>query len=137
MRGRICWPLLLGLAGLFAVTGGKAEAAVVRFHYLPGDATANLTLQPANNGLGERVRWFGAAREPYHTPLRPTHVVTFLHPYTGRQVSVPVALPEGTPNIRHGSDRITFDYGSYTVTAQFFPDGSVDVLYNSGFLREP
>jgi hypothetical protein len=124
------------LAIFLPLSGGMAEAAVVRFHYLPADSPGNTTLKPAGGSIGERVRWFGAVRTPYNAPLRPTHVVTFRHPYTGRNVSVPLALPEGTPNILHGPDRISLNYGSFTVGAHFFPDGSVDVVYDSGFLRD-
>jgi hypothetical protein len=125
---------LIALAVLFSMAAGVAGAAVVRFHYLPAESPENTTLKPA--GLGEHVRWFGAVREQYNAPLRPTHVVTFRHPYTGRNVSVPLALPEGTPNILHRPNSIIFNYGSHTVGAHFLPDGSVDVVYDSGFLRE-
>jgi hypothetical protein len=64
-------------------------------------------------------------------------MVTFCHPYTHSNVAVPLALPEGTPNILHGPDRITFNYGSYAVRVRFLADGSVDVVYDSGFLRAP
>ncbi len=134
MRGRNRWPRLLVLAGLFSLSGGMAEAAVVRFHYVPCDSRANTTMRPSC-GVGESTRWFGTVREPCSGPLRPTHVVTFRHPYTGQNVSVPLALPEGTPIIMHGPDRITFNYGSYAVRLRFLPDGSVDVAYDSGFLR--
>jgi hypothetical protein len=137
MLGRVGRPLLLGLVGLFSFSGGMAGAAVVRYHYLPAGSNGTITLQPANDGAGERVRWFGTVREPYRGALRPTHVVTFRHPYTGRNVSVPLTLPEGTPNIQHTPNRITFNYGSYTVGALFLSDGSVDIIYNSGLLREP
>jgi len=131
---RICGPLLFIFAIL--LSGRMADAAVVRFHYLPADSPEQTTLKPAG-GIGERVRWFGAVREPYNGSLRPTHVVTFGHPYTGRNVSLPLALPEGTPNIVRTSNRVLFNYGSYTVGAHFFPDGSVDIVYDSGLLREP
>lgn len=129
--------VLVLFAVLFCLTEGKAGAAVIRFHYLPTDSGETTTMQPADSGVGQRVRWFGAVRQPSSVPLRPTHVVTFRHPYTGRNVSLPVALPEGTPTILHGPDRITFNYGSYAVRALFFPDGSVDIVYDSGFLRAP
>jgi len=128
---------LIALAVFFSMSAGVASAAVVRFHYLPAESPENTTLRPAGGGIGERIRWFGAVRELYNGALRPTHVVTFRHPYTSRNVSVPLALPEGTPNILHGSNRIIFNYGSYTVGAHFLSDGSVDVVYDSGLLREP
>jgi hypothetical protein len=137
MVGRDSWPRLLVLVGLCALGAGVAQAAAVRFHYVPTDSGAYTTMKPAEDGVGERRRWFGAVREPYNCPLRPNHVVTFCHPYTHSNVSVPLALPEGTPNIMHGPDRITFNYGSYAVRVRFLPDGSVDVVYDSGFLRAP
>jgi hypothetical protein len=132
-----CVPLRFVVVLVLALAGGMARAAVVRFHYLPADSPEQTTLRPAGSGVGERSRWFGTVRAPYNGSLRPTHVVTFRHPYTGRNVSVPVALPEGTPNILHGPGRVTFNYGSYTVGAHFLPDGSVDIVYDSGFLRDP
>jgi hypothetical protein len=85
------------------------------------------------NGAEHRTWWGQAAAAP-GTP-RPTHVVTYRHPYTGQNVSVPMTLPESTPRIVHATDRIVYDYGSYTVTSRFLPDGSVDVIYNSGLFR--
>jgi hypothetical protein len=110
-----------------------AEAAAVRFHYVPVDSCPTTTMKPA--GLGERTRWFGMVREPCADSLRPNHVVTFCHPCTGRTVAVPIAFPEGTPTILHGPNRLTFDYGSYAIRVLFLSDGAVDVVYDSGFLR--
>ncbi len=62
-------------------------------------------------------------------------MVTFRHPYTGRNVTLPLTLPEGTPRLEHLADRIVYNYGEYTVEARFFRDGSVETVYNSGFLR--
>jgi hypothetical protein len=134
MQERNCGPRLFVLAGLFSLLGGTAEAAVVHFRYVPADSCANTTLKPSH-GIGESSRWFGTVSG--NGPLRPTHVVNFRHPYTSQKVSVPLALPEGTPTIMHGLDRITFNYGSYAVRVRFFADGSVDVAYDSGFLRAP
>jgi hypothetical protein len=132
MLRRNCWPRLLVLAGLF-LSGGMAEAAAVRFHYVPADSCGNTTMKPANDG--ESMRWFGTVREPCNGQFQPTCVVTFRHPHTGQCVAIPLALPESTPVIMHGPDRITFNYGSYAVRVRFLPDGSVDVVYDSGFLR--
>ena len=52
-------------------------------------------------------------------------------------VTVPVALPQGTPNIEYLARRVVYNYGSYTVSVLFLADGSVDVIYNSGFARLP
>ncbi len=54
---------------------------------------------------------------------------------SGALSPVPVALPEGTPRIEHVGNRVVYNYGTYTVAAAFLPDGSVDVIYDSGFLR--
>jgi hypothetical protein len=115
---------------------GMASADRIRLHYVatnPGTAT----LQPAGPGgpAGERVSLFGTVREPNSRALRPNYQVTFRHAYTGQLITVPISFPEGTPQLEHRRDRIIYNYGSYTITAVFNPDGSVDVIYNSGFLR--
>ena len=131
MLGRFRW--LIVFAVLLCVSGEMAEAAAVRFHYVPADSGATITMKPAS--LGERTRWFGMVREPCNDSLRPNHVVNFNNPCTHQMVAIPIAFPEGTPTILHGPNRITFDYGSYAIRVLFFPDGSVDVVYDSGFLR--
>ena len=117
------------------LSAGMAEGAAIRFHYVPGqaDSCGTTAMKPACDG--ESTRWLGTVREHYNGHLQPTYIVTFHHPYTGRNASVPLALPEGTPVIMHGPDRITFNYGSYAVRVRFLADGSVDVIYDSGFLR--
>ena len=127
-----CWTRLLVLAGLL-LSAPMAEAAAVRFHYVPADPGGHTSMKPTCDG--ESLRWFGAVREPCNSRFQPTCIVTFRHPHTGQNVSVPLALPEGTPTIMHGPDRITYNYGSYAVRVRFLPDGSVDVIYDSGFLR--
>jgi hypothetical protein len=114
-----------------------AAASQVRFHFVPVDACGTMSFKPSgpSAGVGERVRWFGTVREPCYQQPRPTHIVTFWHPYTGRTVKLPITFPEGTPRVEHARDRIIFNYGSYTVEAHFYADGSADVVYNSGFLR--
>jgi hypothetical protein len=109
-----------------------AHAERVRFHFVPA-GPGTIPMQPA--GPGERLSVFGTPREPYSGSLRPTYLVTFQHAYTGQQVTVPMALPESTPRIEHVGNRVVFSYTSYTVEAAFLPDGSVDVTYDSGFLR--
>jgi hypothetical protein len=136
MPRRNPWLRLLAAIALLFLSKGGAEAAAVRYHYMPMDSQSCTSMKPACE-CGETVRWFGRVREPYNCPLRPTVVMTFHHPCTGQNVSVPLALPEDTPRILHGRDRITFDYGSYAVRVLFLPDGSVDVVYDSGFLRAP
>jgi hypothetical protein len=124
--------LLLGLVLLLRTAPSSAE--VVRFHYVPVAPGQQTLLKPAWDGsLGERQPWRGAPpRGAYPFFLRPTHLVTVVHPYTGNTLQVPLALPEDTPRIEHVRNRLVFNYGSYTVELQFFPDGSLDVLYNAG-----
>jgi hypothetical protein len=129
-----CWTRLFVAAGVL-LSAGMADAAAIGFHYVPGSADSCGTTAMKPTCEGESMRWFGTLRQPCDGHLRPTCLVTFCHVYTGRNISVPLALPEGTPTIMHGPDRVTFNYGSYAVRVRFFPDGSVDVIYDSGFLR--
>jgi hypothetical protein len=124
-------------AALLIICGNPAGAAQIRFHYAPNNACGSTALKPGGPccSPGERVAWFGMYREAYNCEPRATHVVTFYHPFIGRNVSVPMAFPEGTPRIEYRSNRVIYNYGSYTVEAHFFPDGSVDTVYNTGFLR--
>jgi hypothetical protein len=115
-----------------------ARADVVRYHFTPADCSGYTALRPGPNGaVGEWQLWRGSPeRRAYYCPKRPTHLVTFRHPYTGQNVTVPLALPEGIPQIEHVRGRIVFNYGvGYTVEARFLPDGSVDIAYNSGLFR--
>jgi hypothetical protein len=116
---------------------GTLPAAVARFHYVPADNSGKMVLPAGSGGqTGEHFGWFGIQRQPCCQPPRPTRMMTFCHPFTGRPAIVPLALPAGTPNIEHSANRIVYNYGSYTVQVIFLADGSVDVIYNSGFLRE-
>jgi hypothetical protein len=129
---------LVLIVGCLWLTAAPARAGQTRFHYVPVDAAGNTAVQPADGGApGERVTRFGTVREPALQQARPTHLVTFRHPWTGRNVTVPLTLPEGTPRIEYGWTRIVYNYGSYTVEAQFCRDGSVDVVYDTGLLRRP
>jgi hypothetical protein len=118
---------------LFA-TAGTAAAARARFHYVPADANGRMTLDAASI-VGPRLSLFGGAQPAEAVPPRPNRLASFRHPCTGRFVTVPLALPEGTPTIEYRGQRVIYNYGSYTVEIQFLPDGSVDVVYNSGLLR--
>jgi hypothetical protein len=117
---------------------GPAEAARVCFRYVPIDPAGNTSLKPVATGVvGQRVGYLGAVRQPYNCQPRPTHLVTFVHPFTHQQITVPLAFPEGTPRLEYRRDRVIYNYGSYTVEALFLRDGSVDVIYDSGLLRAP
>src|SRR5204863_1272594 len=124
---------LILLAGL--VPGAAAEQ--IRFRYVPVDDGGSTSMAPVSPtaAVGERVMLLGAVRRPHVNQPRPTHLVTFRHPYTGRDVTVPLALPPGTPRLEYRSARVIYNYGSYTVEAHFFRDGSVEVVYDQGLLR--
>jgi hypothetical protein len=123
-------------AAFLFVNAQPAAAAQVRFHFAPTDLCGRTALKPGGCGApGERLAWFGLYREAYQCVPRPTHFVTFRHPYTGQNVTVPFSFPEGTPRIEYRGKTIIYNYGSYTVEAHFFPDGSVDAVYNSGLFR--
>ena len=137
---------LLAGATLAVGLARPAHAERVRFHYAPNMVTANAPMTPGAPGLpgappgpgtpsvvGERVSAFGGT-EPVPCQLRPTQIVTFRHYYSGQMVSVPLRLPQDIPLVQHRANRTIFNYGSYSVETVFLPDGSVDVVYNTGFL---
>jgi hypothetical protein len=135
MTRRLLTPLLLAVATL-VLWVAPAAAARARYHFVPAGEGPNLIYQPDANGTGERLTWFGGVRPGCdRPPPRPTVFATFRHPMTGCCVSVPLALPEGTPVIMHRYDTVIYNYGSYAVEVRFLPDGSIDVIYNSGLLR--
>ena len=126
-------PQLLALAiGLGLMTCVPAQAEVVRYRYVPVDASGALAPEPA----GARASWYAGPAQPVIGRPRPNYLVTLRHPYTGRNVTVPLALPENsTPLIVHRRGDVIYNYGSHTVTVSFHPDGSVETIYNSGVLR--
>ena len=130
------WQFLV-VTFLVGVAPLSAQAEAVRYRFVPVDACGTLKQIPAgpDGAIGEQLTGFGLRPQPFNRVFRPNQIVTFRHPYTGRNVTVPLTLPQGTPRLEQMSDRIVYNYGSYVVEARFFPDGSVDVLYNSGFLR--
>jgi hypothetical protein len=132
MSHRLLFCLVLVLT-IIVVLAGTAAAARVRFHYGPPDASGYVCLQPAAVAAEQRA-WLGAAGQPVAAP-RPTRWLAFRHPCTGCPVTVPVALPQGTPVIEYRTGRVVYNYGSYTVAIQFLADGSVDVIYDSGLFR--
>lgn len=126
---------LVCAAWLWLLTAGNAEAARGRYHYVPIEPHG--TMSPAPGGprgvMGERISVLGTCTDA--NPPCPTCFKCFRHPCTGQTIIVPLALPEGTPVIYHRRDRVSFNYGSYAVDVLFLPDGSVDVIYNSGLFR--
>lgn len=127
----------LALVILFGAVPSWAVAEQLRYHFVPVNACGAMTQVPAGpeGTIGELKRGFGLTALPYAYNVRPNQMVTFRHPHTGRNVTVPLRLPEGPPRMEHRSDRIVYNYGDYVVEARFLPDGSVDVVYNSGLLR--
>jgi len=132
---RRCFWLAL-LATLIAALGATSplRAEVVRFRYVP-DACGNMVLACANGLPGQRASWYFGARQSIPTPIPPNVLVAFQHVYTGQTVNVPLALPEDTPRLERRPAAYVYNYGSYTVQVRFLPDGSVETIYNSGFLR--
>jgi hypothetical protein len=129
------WLTVIAASSLLLVSGESAAAAQIRYHYAPADLCGSTVLKPGGpcGTAGTRVTWFGLVREAHNCPPpRATHVVTFRHPYTGRNVNVPLTFPLGTPRIAYRADRVIFNYGGYVVEARFLPDGSVDAVYNTG-----
>lgn len=136
MRSLASWLTPFFATALVLAASGRAGAERAVFHFAPTGPGGALQLVPAADGIaGERTGSFGKLRGSICEPPRPTCNVTFKHPHTGQEVTVPLALPDSTPIIEHAWGRIVYDYGSYTVTVRFLADGGVDVVYNSGLLR--
>lgn len=120
-----------------AITVAPACAERVRYHFSPADLCGSTVQTPAGPGgtVGARVSYFGLGTEPYSCVMKPNFLVTFRHPYTSKSVVVPLALPQDTPRIDHARDKVIFNYGTYTVTVHFLPDGSAEAIYDSGLGR--
>ena len=136
MNARIFGSGMAALA-LVAMSGSSAQAERVRYHFAATDICGNTAQTAAGkcNAIGERVSYFGLSSSPYNGVLRPNYLVTFFNPVTTGNVTVPLALPEGTPQMQRGRNRLIFNYGTYLVEVAFLPDGSVDVFYDSGFRK--
>lgn len=67
----------------------------------------------------------------FHGAGTPNQIVTFLHPYTNRAISIPLTLPVGRPRVDILSDRVVYNYGffSYKVVVRFLRNGLVEVTY--------
>jgi hypothetical protein len=113
-----------------------AHAELVRFHYAPMDACNTMTQVSAgpDGALGELRRGYGVRSLPYPYVVRPNQMVTFRHAFNGRLVTIPMRFPASPPRIEQRADRIIYHFAEYDAEARFLPDGSVDVVYNSGFL---
>src|SRR5437762_10233761 len=119
----------LALFLVLAATPSLAVAEFVRFRFVPVDACGTTGQVPVGpeGAMGELKRGLGVWPLPYPHVVRPNQMVTFRHPFTCRNVTVPLRLPAGTPRMEHLSDRIVYNYGDYVVEARFLPDGAVDV----------
>lgn len=73
----------------------------------------------------------GGSAAPHHGAGVPNQIVTFLHPYTNKAITVPLTLPVGRPNIVIRNDRVIYDYGlfSHKVIVKFLSNGLVEVIY--------
>jgi hypothetical protein len=111
----------------------RANAARVRYHYVPAGPPEQSGAAQAGSGERWRFGW-----EAYDCPApRPTCFATFRHPDTCRSITLPLRLPEGTPQMEYKTDRVIYDYSGYMVEVHFLSDGSADVIYSSGFLGRP
>ena len=134
MLQHLRWFLLLLT---LAASPAWSDAEQVRYRFVPADAcgtTRPVTVGP-DGTIGELKRGLGMRPLPYPYAVRPNQMVTFRHPYSGRNVTVPMRFTDLTPRVENRADRIVYYCGDYDVEARFLPDGSVDVVYNSGVLR--
>jgi hypothetical protein len=132
--------ILRGTLGTAALVCGltfadQANAARVRFHYVPAGPEEKSVVTQA--GSGERLTWRGAWQATDCPTPKPTCFSTFRHPDTGRCLTLPLALPEGTPQMLYRTNRVIYDYSGFTVEVHFLSDGTADVIYTTGLLGRP
>src|SRR5262249_47178736 len=129
MRQSLLTVILAAL--VLAGVAGTAGAEVVRYHYLPtttcGYSSTSLKVGPGGATRKYKTFLLSPASQPYYCQLKATHMVTFFHPFTNQNVTVPMALPLGTPRVEILSDTIVYTFTQYTIRVQFLHDGSVDV----------
>jgi len=123
-------PRLAALACLLAaglVTFIRADDS--DFHYIRpyGSRAMYFTPRSSYAVVGGQVYYLPS---PSSQPPAPNIWLNFRHPFTHAYVSVPVALPSGTPKVEQRSDRLIYDYGSVAVVIHFVRDGSVNVSYD-------
>lgn len=128
-------PLVAALA--LALGTPNVFADSLRYRFVPADSGGGMRQVPAGPGgaVGELRTGFAMAPQPYQHAHRATHMAPFRHPFTGRDVTVPLTLPASTPRVERRGEDVIFNYGSYFVEIRFLDDGSVETTYNSGFLR--
>ena len=137
MCRKLQWSALV-LIGTLCLPG-LASAEQVRFRFVPADAFGRTQQVPVgpDGAIGEKITGIGLIPKPYRENFRPTHMVTFRHPYTGRNVTVPMTLPLDKARLENRADRITYHFnGGYVIDVRFFSDGSVETFYNAGFLHQ-
>src|SRR5438132_9878505 len=101
VKGKYWW-VPAACAGLLWLGSSTASAEIVRFRYVPRDAWGNAALAaPVPAATGERQSWIGGSIEPFYRTLPPTHIVTFIHAYTGQKINVPFTFPQGTARLEH------------------------------------
>jgi len=124
--------ILTGVASLLvALIGPNLRADDSDFRYIRPYGSQSLIWRPRDTVAVVGGQIFYLPTGVSSRPPAPNNWLTFRHPYTQSYVSVPVALPSGTPRILQQTDRVVYDYGSVSVTIQFARDGSVNVSYNS------
>jgi hypothetical protein len=116
------------------LVGGLASglrADDVGFRYVRPTGSRTLVWQPRDSVafVGNQVFVFPTSLQSQ--PPAPTQWLSLRHPFTHAYVSVPVALPSGTPRLEQRSDRLIYDYGFMSIVILFLRDGSVNVSYNS------
>ena len=124
LAGILCWP-------------GSSRAEQVRFRFIPLDACGN-TRQVAigpEGAMGQKLTGLGLIPRPFPGNFRPTHMVTFRHPFSNKNIIVPLAQPAGNVRMEYRADRILYHFESYDIEVIFLQDGSAEVVYFSGFLR--
>jgi len=127
----------LALIAFVAMSAAPAWAEQVRFRFVPIDACGNTQQVPAgpDGALGEKLSGAGIIPKAFPGTFRPTHMVTFKHPFNGRNIIVPLSMPQGQARMEYRSDRIIYNYGSYVIEVRFLTSGGAEAVYNSGFLR--
>jgi hypothetical protein len=128
----------LGASVLIAGLPSIGAAELVRFRFAPagGDNAMKQVPIGPEGAMGELRAVLGGTPRPYNGIFPPNRLVTFRHPYTSKNVTIPMKLPDSTPQVERIGDRLRLNYGTYYVEARFLPNGGADVVYNSGFLRK-
>jgi len=86
---------------------------------------------PANLAASAVAAVPGGSTDPNFGAGVPNQIVTFLHPYTNKAITIPLTLPTGKPRIVTQRSRIVYDYGLFRqkVIINFHPEGLVEVVY--------